>query len=282
MIYFFYHFNNHQIMQDGRYRSNIRIGERVRIEAKKDMGTGKLTEGIVKEILTLGSSHPLGIMVILDNGIKGRVKHIANKQNEFDTETQTEYQINKLDLLEIPTKEDPLNEFKSTFRFDLTEEVLRKAGKIAEADGRKRDIERKDEIRKEIAITVAGFANAEGGYLFLGIDDDGTILGLEKDMKVYNFKNTDVFALSISESLENYLKNRAFISSKVKMSFQEKNNKTIYIIKVLPAPSPVFVHTGNSQENYVRSSTAAKTQKMETEDFIKYCISRFPNWLRQD
>jgi len=246
------------------------------------MGTGKLTEGIVKEILTPGSSHPFGIMVILDNGIKGRVKQIANKQNEFDAETKTEYLINKLELLEIPTKEDPLNEFKSTFRFDLTEDALRKAGKIAEVDGRKRDIERKDEIRKEIAITVAGFANAEGGYLFLGVDDDGTILGLEKDMEVYNFKNTDVFALSISESLENYLKNKAFISSKVKMSFQEKNNKTICVIKVLPAASPVFVHVGNSQENYVRSGTAAKTQKMETEDFIKYCISRFPNWLRQN
>jgi uncharacterized repeat protein (TIGR03833 family) len=46
----------------------------VRVELKKDQGTGRLTEGKVKEILTGSSFHPHGIKVRLEDGQVGRVK----------------------------------------------------------------------------------------------------------------------------------------------------------------------------------------------------------------
>jgi uncharacterized repeat protein (TIGR03833 family) len=60
----------------GNIRNNIKAGLRVRIVLKQDQATGKLTEGIVKDILTKSSRHPHGIKVRLVSGEVGRVKEI--------------------------------------------------------------------------------------------------------------------------------------------------------------------------------------------------------------
>jgi uncharacterized repeat protein (TIGR03833 family) len=61
---------------DGTKRSDIRPGLRVSIVQKKDQQTGKLTEGIVKIILTNSPVHPHGIKVRIESGEVGRVKKI--------------------------------------------------------------------------------------------------------------------------------------------------------------------------------------------------------------
>ena len=60
-------------------RKDIKKGNRVRIVLKTDQRTGKLTEGIVKDILTKSSSHPHGIKVRLETGQVGRVKQLVEK-----------------------------------------------------------------------------------------------------------------------------------------------------------------------------------------------------------
>ena len=59
---------------DGTKRSDIKPGIRVSIVLKKDQRTGKLTEGVVKDILTNSPRHPHGIKVRLESGEVGRVK----------------------------------------------------------------------------------------------------------------------------------------------------------------------------------------------------------------
>ena len=61
---------------DGTRRSDINKGSRVSVVLKKDQRTGKLTEGIVKDLLTNSPSHPHGIKVRLESGDVGRVKAI--------------------------------------------------------------------------------------------------------------------------------------------------------------------------------------------------------------
>ncbi len=61
---------------DGTRRSDVRPGLHVSIVLKKDQRTGKLTEGIVKDVLTNSPSHPHGIKVRLESGDVGRVKKI--------------------------------------------------------------------------------------------------------------------------------------------------------------------------------------------------------------
>ncbi len=60
----------------GNIRANIRPGLRVRIVLKQDQASGKLTEGVVKDILTHSPTHPHGIKVRLTDGQVGRVKEI--------------------------------------------------------------------------------------------------------------------------------------------------------------------------------------------------------------
>jgi uncharacterized repeat protein (TIGR03833 family) len=60
-------------------RADIRPGMRVRIVRKQDQSTGKLTEGIVKDILTHSATHPHGIKVRLEDGQVGRVKEIVDQ-----------------------------------------------------------------------------------------------------------------------------------------------------------------------------------------------------------
>jgi len=62
-------------------RNKIKKGQRVRIVLKKDQRTGKLTEGIVKELLTKSAAHPYGIKVCLENGQVGRVKELVGDNN---------------------------------------------------------------------------------------------------------------------------------------------------------------------------------------------------------
>ncbi len=64
----------------GTKRSDIHLGDTVDVVLKKDQATGKLTRGIVKEILTGSSFHPHGIKVRLADGKVGRVKAIHPKE----------------------------------------------------------------------------------------------------------------------------------------------------------------------------------------------------------
>ncbi len=60
----------------GTERASIKLGLRVSIVLKIDQKNGKLTEGIVKDILTKSPVHPHGIKVRLESGQIGRVKEI--------------------------------------------------------------------------------------------------------------------------------------------------------------------------------------------------------------
>jgi uncharacterized repeat protein (TIGR03833 family) len=62
---------------NGTQRIQIKPGMRVRIVQKQDQASGKLTEGIVKDILTNSVTHPHGIKVRLEDGKIGRVKEIV-------------------------------------------------------------------------------------------------------------------------------------------------------------------------------------------------------------
>lgn len=66
----------------------------------------------------------------------------------------------------IPEREDQHNEFKETFSVPVY------GGKA-------------NDVKMEVAVTVAAFANADGGRLFIGVNDDGEPVGLEKDMGRY-------------------------------------------------------------------------------------------------
>jgi len=60
-------------------RADLKTGMQVIIVMKEDQRTGRLTEGIVKDILTKSPKHPHGIKVRLETGEVGRVKEIISE-----------------------------------------------------------------------------------------------------------------------------------------------------------------------------------------------------------
>lgn len=63
---------------NGQNRAKVKVGMAVKIVLKVDQKTGKLTEGVVKKILTNSDFHPHGIKVMLVDGQVGRVQEICN------------------------------------------------------------------------------------------------------------------------------------------------------------------------------------------------------------
>ena len=61
---------------NGNNLSDIKTGAHVRVVQKQDQRSNKLTEGVVKDILTRSATHPHGVKVRLQSGVVGRVKEI--------------------------------------------------------------------------------------------------------------------------------------------------------------------------------------------------------------
>jgi uncharacterized repeat protein (TIGR03833 family) len=67
---------------NGALRSDVRPGMTVLIVLKQDQSTGRLTKGIVQDVLTRSATHPHGIKVRLQGGLVGRVKQIVDASPE--------------------------------------------------------------------------------------------------------------------------------------------------------------------------------------------------------
>jgi uncharacterized repeat protein (TIGR03833 family) len=65
-----------RVVMIGQHRQDVHPGDEVAITRKEDQGSGKLTRGVVKDILTNSSFHPHGIKVRLVSGEVGRVQEV--------------------------------------------------------------------------------------------------------------------------------------------------------------------------------------------------------------
>jgi uncharacterized repeat protein (TIGR03833 family) len=64
---------------NGQSRASLKPGMTVLIVLKQDQRTGKMTRGVIKDILTKSPTHPHGIKVRLESGAVGRVKEIVEQ-----------------------------------------------------------------------------------------------------------------------------------------------------------------------------------------------------------
>ncbi len=62
----------------GQNREDIKVGITVDIILKEDQRSGKLTRGVVMDILTNSQFHPHGIKVLMEDGQVGRVQNIGD------------------------------------------------------------------------------------------------------------------------------------------------------------------------------------------------------------
>lgn len=135
-------------------------------------------------------------------------------------------------------------EFKSSLRWDFREE---KPNKILE-----------DVILK----SIAAFANAKGGTLFIGVTDDMEIIGLEHDFKTLKKQDVDYFELHLRKLINNQFGIR-FANKHLLMQFLKFDEKIVCVVNIAAGDEPLYLKTKSKQGQdvekfYVRSGNASQ------------------------
>jgi uncharacterized membrane protein YeaQ/YmgE (transglycosylase-associated protein family) len=129
--------------------------------------------------------------------------------------------------------------------------------------------QRDPKIELVIAKTVAGFLNADGGTLLVGVADDGGAVGLDNDLSMMKEPDLDRYELWISDHLERCLGKPAV--AHVRVTFELVAKSQVCRIEVEPSPDPVFLDEpgGNREADmYVRMGNS--TRKLLTDEALDY------------
>jgi len=140
-------------------------------------------------------------------------------------------------------------EFKSTVRWDLRE------GKKSQ------------ELEAVIRHTIAGFLNAQGGTLLIGVADDGSIVGLQHDYWTLKKQNRDGFELFLTDLLLGGLGKD--MATSIRATFHEVEGKDICRVMVAAGPRPVYLKEGNDEAFYLRAGNS--TRRLSTREAVDYC-----------
>ena len=258
-------------MTDLPKRNQLNAGMQVEIETKeRHQGTSKIVYGSIKEILTLSESHSHGIMVVLQDGKIGRVKRILESIQNFHNTKFTD-----LNEIKIPKIEDAHNEFKEFYQYD---ECINQLPESMDVKNRNRIIKEKNHAAQERVVEeVCAFGNSRGGFVYLGIKDNGVVVGLEKDMQHGGFEDyNDSFANHIINRLSEIIKDMAFIAGNLKMQFRNIDEKTICIIQILPSDRPLYMHNLKRIQFCVRGPSP-RVVRLDGNERDRYLRQRFPN-----
>ena len=110
--------------------------------------------------------------------------------------------------------------------------------------------------------TVAGYLNADGGILLIGVDDDGQVLGLGND----HFKTEDKFLLHWVNLLKSYL-GAEFIPY-VRSIAHDVGDQRVLVVECLPSAKPVFFRRDNDEAFFVRMTNS--TQALKPSEVLAY------------
>ena len=121
--------------------------------------------------------------------------------------------------------------------------------------------------RMEHAVlkTINGFLNSmEGGSLVIGVDDDGTALGLEND----KFDNEDKMDLHLGNLIKSKLGSSSMLH--IKPYFEDYEGKRVFIVKCNPSQVPVYLNNDGTEEFYIRAGgSSAKLTPSQMTDYIQ-------------
>ena len=129
-----------------------------------------------------------------------------------------------------------------------------------------------------VAKAVASFLNSDGGFVLIGVKDDKSTLGLEKDFVAIHNTTEDAFGLHFTSVIGNYLglENTPY----VKLRFTERESKKIAVV-VIPkkAPKEVFLTENNTPHLYIRSGNSSR--ELNVKDAIEH-VRQHWNWKKME
>jgi uncharacterized repeat protein (TIGR03833 family) len=253
----------------------LQKGTRVKINPQSDRTRKILVEGAIDVILTKAGDHPHGLLVKLQSGETGRVKELCeNNELEFVSDIEEELVGERSIEDIIADGESHFSEFKSSC---LWSESLSKEAII------ERSISQfgTETSRVIIAKSIAGFLNADGGHLVIGVKeikdrDEVEVIGVNSEIPKLKDKTLDGYRRMLLDSVLNpyfpsFLFNR--INDYLKISFHDVGEATVCLLNMVKSDRRVFLEINNRDAFFVRID--ASTRQIFGEDLVEYCLKRF-------
>lgn len=225
---------------DGALDAAARVNARENVRLAFD----QKVEHVIQEIVD--SNFELYKRITDDKGFGEVLKNLL-----FDQYLRTHRNAEEL----IKRGESKTLEFKSTLRWNLKEDRQDDKG-----------------VTYAVLKTIAAFLNTEGGDLLIGVADDGSIVGIERD----RLESDDKFMRHLAQVVRNGLGDRA--GTCIDPKVQVVQEKTVCVVACQRSPEPVFLKWKGMEATpdgdfYVR--TGPGTIKLSADSAQEYIRTRF-------
>jgi uncharacterized protein YaaQ len=181
--------------------------------------------------------------------LEARRSLIAQKINGFMDALITEPQVvHKRPIGDlISLGESATLEFKSTFQWDIVQSCVNR------------------DLRLSVLKTIAAFLNSDGGTLVIGVEDNGSVCGIEDDLKLVR-NSRDLFQQTLMNSINEFI--GAAVAQFLETRFEETGGKTVYVIDVDKASQPFFMQGPQAKQFYIRLGNT--TRALDPEETMRY------------
>ncbi|MEJ2710530.1 MAG: ATP-binding protein, partial [Anaerolineales bacterium] len=139
-------------------------------------------------------------------------------------------------------------EFKSTLQWDVIQNQPNK------------------NLRHSVLKTIAGFLNSQGGTLIIGVEDNGGVYGLEKDLSIVKGRNLDGFEQTLMSLIRDKIGPE--FSPFIKVRFEKLNGEHVCAVDVDTTSEPAFMDGPRGKEFFVRMGNT--TQSLDSEETHRY------------
>lgn len=123
-------------------------------------------------------------------------------------------------------------------------------------------------LEKVVARTVAGFMNTHGGTLIIGVRDDGTPVGLDKDITTLPRKDLDSFQQALVQVVAKYLGADVAAMLRICITRIGVDSRQVAVVEAPAAAAPVYLRDGKTKEFHVRAG--ATTRLLDVEETTTY------------
>lgn len=181
--------------------------------------------------------------------LEKRRELIACKINEFMSALIVEAEVvHEKPIIElIALGESATLEFKSTLQWDVLQDRVSK------------------DLRYSVLRTIAAFLNTNGGTLLIGVEDDGKVFGLYKDLKTLH-RSKDRFEQLLTSLIGEYI--GLEYANFIKFRFETVEGKNICVVEIDKAQEPAFLKGSQGKEFHVRMGNT--TRMLDAEETVRY------------
>ena len=199
-------------MIDVRKPSEIEEGMIGVVKEFPDQKEEDFREDIIVKKISSAEFEPDGTKVELKNGSIGNLQFISHSENDI-----------QLIKNRLGSRENQIVERKSTFAFDIDQNSPN------------------DSLKTVLAIAVVSLMNSDGGFVYVGVKDDGTPIGLDHDYSLIKRSDNDGFEDVLKQFFPKVLTDKMSQQKCLRYSFPIIDGIEICEIHVKPSTTPIFI-----------------------------------------